>query len=225
MKYYQTRYISSGLKFVCTFKTNVVIAVIAAFLIVGSSLPANATLIGLKLEGSLEDGGGFSGIFKYSTLAPDFPPGPQLDTFPLSSWDVNVTLGSGENFLFQSGVPNRARGLIAVDPSPAQIWVHLSDPIGAIDPTRPTLQVVFEFLGSLPLTGTAPSASEWGDFDPLLPGEIGVGSFLGRSEPGQPGPTEFVFVKSAKVVPEPTAFVLLSLGFTGLGFMRRMTKS
>jgi hypothetical protein len=225
MKYYPARHISSGLKFASVFKTNVVIAVIVAFLIFGSSSPANATLIGLKLDGTLEDGGSFSGIFKYSTLAPDFFSGPELDTFPLSSWDVNVTLGSGEIFLFQSDVPNRARGLIAVDPSPAQILVHLSDPIGAIDPTRPTLQVVFEFLGSLPLTGTAPSASEWGDFDPLLPGEIGVGSFLGQSEPGQPGPTEFVFVRSAKVMPEPTTFALLSLGLAGLVFMRRKTKS
>ena len=157
---------------------------------------------------------------EYDKDATDLSPSPIQDLFALERWEVNVTLGDGETFLFESDVPNPARGIVGVDPSPAQIFLGFGDPAGEIDPTRPGLQVVFEFLGPVPLTGMAPARADWGAFDPLLPGETGIGSFFGRSEPGQPGPTEFVFVTEASI-PEPSTLALIGLGLAGLTFARR----
>lgn len=170
----------------------------AGALVLGLFLTATAaaTTIELPIRGTFEDGGVFGGSFTYRSDAPDREPSPILDIFALERWDVTAVLATGENFLFRSDVPNPARGIVGVDPAPAQVWLRLAD---LDEPTRPILQVVFEFLGPLPLTGMAPSPGDWGMFDPLLPGLPGIGSFLGQSDPGQPGPTEFVYVESANL--------------------------
>jgi hypothetical protein len=112
---------------------------------------------------------------------------------------------------------NPAEGIVGVDPTPAQVWLQLAD----LDaPTRPILQVVFEFLGPVPLIGQAPSPGDWGPFDPVYPGDLGIRSVLGQSDPGQPGPTQFVYVESANLTPQPMTAMLLVIGLVGLRFVR-----
>ena len=178
-----------------------------------------AHAVELSLRGELEDGGHFHGRFRYDANAVDREPSPLLDLFALQRWTVTVTLGDGQEFLFESTGPNPAAGAIGIDPSPAQIFLEFGDPSGQIDPSRPLLQVVFGYLGPVPLSGTPPALAQWGPFDPLLPGEVGIGSSFGTSIPGQPGPTEFIRVTGA-VIPETAAPVLPLAGLFGLGMAR-----
>jgi len=196
--------------------TEVVSVVLLSLGLVLTSVAAAVT-IELPIRGTFEDGGTFSGHFTYRSDVPDREPSPLLDIFALERWDVTAVLGTGEQFVFRSDMPNPAEGIVGVDPTPAQVWLQLAD----LDaPTRPILQVVFEFLGPVPLIGEAPLPGDWGPFDPVYPGDLGIRSVLGQSDPGQPGPTRFVNVESANLTPQPMTAMLLAIGLVGLRFVR-----
>jgi hypothetical protein len=193
---------------------NALISLVAAgFFLAGAVTSARADIVYVLSGVQFDDGGTLSGSFTLNTYG------------YLESYNLTSTLGSTINgFSYASPAPN-AGGIVPGTPPGSGVLLFPN-----IDPDQSALQLTFKFpfgtLGVDPiLTGPSPTGPSWectGSFSCEFTGQTNVFGYGGGPIYG---PTRFVTDGIATAVPEVATWVMLLLGFAGVGFFAHRRQS